>query len=83
MRKRSEVIDKVIRERLDVILPIAMREQGIDMWLIICQEDALDPVYKTMIPMDTWCPILQMLIFYDNGNEIERINLSFTDTKDY
>lgn len=83
MRKRSEVIDKVIRERLDTILPLAMREQGIDMWLIICQEDDLDPVYKTMIPMDTWCPILQMLIFYDKGDEIERINLSFTDTKDY
>ena len=83
MRKRSEVIDKVARERLDTILPIAMREQGIDMWLIICQEDDLDPVYKTMIPMDTWCPILQMLIFYDTGDEIERINLSFTDTKDY
>ena len=83
MSKRSEVIDKVIRDRLDTILPLAMREQGIDMWLIICQEDDLDPVYKTMIPMDTWCPILQILIFYDKGGEIERINLSFIDTKDF
>jgi Xaa-Pro aminopeptidase len=33
--------------------------------------------------MDTWCPILQILIFYDQGSKgVERINLSFTDTKD-
>ena len=83
MRRRSEVINNVLGERLGKILPVAMREQGLDMWLIICQEDDLDPVYKTMIPLDTWCPILQMLIFYDTGKEIERINLSFTDTKDH
>lgn len=83
MRRRAEVINDVLGERLEKILPVAMREQGLDMWLIICQEDDLDPVYKTMIPMDTWCPILQMLIFNDTGDEIERINLSFTDTKNH
>jgi len=83
MRRRAEVIDDLLGERLEEILPLAMREQGIDMWLIICQEDDLDPVFETMIPMDTWCPILQILIFYDEGDEVERINLSFTDTKDH
>ncbi len=84
MRERSEMIDAVLAERLDTVLPVAMREAGLDMWLIVCQEDDLDPVYETMIPMDTWCPILQMLIFYDRGQGlgVERINLSFTDTKD-
>ncbi|MCK4399775.1 hypothetical protein KAV46_02215, partial [Candidatus Bathyarchaeota archaeon] len=84
MRERSEIIDRVLAERLEEVLPTAMREAGLDMWLIICQEDDLDPVYETMIPMDTWCPILQMLVFYDRGPElgVERINLSFTDTKD-
>ena len=50
------------------------------MWLILCQEDDLDPVFKTMIPMNTWTPILQMLIFFDRGADqgIERINLSMT-----
>jgi len=59
MRERSRVTDGVLAERLDTVLPIAMREAGLDMWLIICQEDDLDPVYETMIPMETWCPILQ------------------------
>ncbi len=84
MRERSRVVNRVLAERLDTVLPVAMREPGLDMWLIICQEDDLDPVYETMIPMDTWCPILQMLVFYDRGPGlgVERINLSFTDTKD-
>jgi Xaa-Pro aminopeptidase len=84
MRERSRIIERALADRLEEVLPVAMREAGLDMWLIICQEDDLDPVFETMIPMDTWCPILQMLVFYDRGPElgVERINLSFTDTKD-
>ncbi|MCJ7624820.1 MAG: aminopeptidase P family protein, partial [Anaerolineaceae bacterium] len=84
IRKQAEVITKILHSRLDTILPLALREAGIDMWLIICQEDNHDPIFNTMIPMDTWAPILQMLIFFDRGAEggVERINLSMTDTKD-
>ncbi len=84
MRERAEIVNRVLVDRLETVLPVAMREAGLDMWLILCQEDDLDPVYETMIPMDTWCPILQILIFYDRGPKlgVERINLSFTDTKD-
>ena len=64
MRQRAEVIYKVLKKRLETILPLAMREAGIDMWLVLCQEDNPDPVFSTLIPMDTWCPILQILVFY-------------------
>lgn len=82
MRERARVIRRVLEERLETILPLAMRETGFDMWLILCQEDDLDPVCKTLISMDAWCPILQMLIFYDRElfAGMERINLSMTDT---
>jgi hypothetical protein len=84
VRKQDELITRCLRERFDTILPQAMREADIDMWLILCQEDDPDPVFKTMIPMNTWTPILQMLIFFDRGPErgVERINLSMTDTGD-
>ncbi len=83
MRRRCEAINGILKKRLDTILPMVMRETGFDMWLIICQEDNLDPVFETMMPMDTWTPILQMLVFYDRGREgIERINLSRTKTHD-
>jgi Xaa-Pro aminopeptidase len=84
MRQRASVIHRILRKRLETILPMAMRETGLDMWLILCQEDDLDPVFQTLIPMDTWCPILQMLIFYDRGKEegVEGINVSGTNTHD-
>lgn len=82
MRERAVVVNQVLERRLDTILPMAMREAGLDMWVILCQEDDLDPVFTTMIPMDTWCPILQMLVFYDRGDDqgVERINLCRTNT---
>ena len=83
MRQRAEVIYRLIKGRLETILPAAMHEAGLDMWLILCQEDNLDPVYTTMIPLDTWCPILSILVFQtkpDGG--VEGINLCGTGTKD-
>lgn len=83
MRQRAEVIYRLLKQRLSAVMPDAMREAGIDMWLILCQEDNLDPVFTTMIPMDTWCPILQMLVFVDNGDgDVEGINISGTNTHD-
>ena len=84
MRQRSEAIYRTLKDRLEAVLPIAMREAGLDMWIILCQEDNPDPVYTTLIPMDCWCPILQILVFYDRGEGqgIEGINISGTNTKD-
>ncbi|NHJ05245.1 MAG: M24 family metallopeptidase [Candidatus Heimdallarchaeota archaeon] len=84
IKEQVEITTKILRKRLETILPLALREAEIDMWLIICQEDNLDPIYKTMIPIDTWPKVLQILIFTDLGQKkgIERINLSMTDTKD-
>ncbi|MFH1927429.1 MAG: M24 family metallopeptidase [Chloroflexota bacterium] len=84
VRQRAEVVQQILKKRLKTILPMAMRETGFDMWLILCQEDDLDPVFRTLMPVDTWCPILQMLVFYDRGEEegVEGINISGTNTHD-
>ena len=81
-RQQAEIVNRILSKRLESILPMAMRESGFDMWLIICQEDDFDPIFTTLIPMDTWCPILQIIIFYDRGpaRGVERINLSMTET---
>lgn len=81
LRERAAVMRRVLEQRLDTILPLALREAGFDMWLVLCQEDDYDPVFRTLLPMDTWAPILQMLIFSDRGPAgIERVNLSMTNT---
>lgn len=84
IRQQDEISRAIIRKRLQTVLPVAMREAGIDMWLIICHEDHYDPIFTTMMPLRTWAPILQMLIFYDRGAEqpIECLNLSMTDLGD-
>ncbi len=71
VREQSNLITQLVMNRLDTVLPLAMKEAGLDMWIILCQEDDLDPIYKTMIPMDCWSPILQMLIFIDEGDDLE------------
>jgi len=83
IRDRADVIHRLLDERLGTLLPRIMRETGFDMWLVICQEDDLDPVFQTLIPMDTWCPILQILVFVDGGEpgDLECLNLSMTNTR--
>jgi len=82
VRQRARVIREVLEKRLDTVLPLAMREAGFDMWVILCQEDDLDPVFASMMPMDTWCPILQMLVLFDRGaaQGVERLSIAMTDT---
>jgi len=82
IREQVRITTRILQKRLDTVLPVAMRSAGIDMWLVICQEDNLDPIYKTMIPMDTSSKVLHILVFFDKGNEggIERINLSMSNT---
>lgn len=82
MRERAELSYRVLAERLDTILPLAMDEADLDMWIILCQEDDPDPIHATMVPLDCWCPILQLLVFIRTPGGIRRVNISGTDTKD-
>jgi len=83
MRQRNDLMLKILHERLDTVLPSAMQESNLDMWIILCQEDNLDPVFLSLIPIDTWCPILQVLVFVRNKNgEVKGINISGTETFD-
>ena len=80
LRRQSEAIENLLRIRLDRLLPRLMKETGFDMWLIVCHEDNHDPVFNTLIPFDTWAPILQMLVFsLRPDGSVERMNISMTD----
>ena len=82
VREQARVIREVLQKRLETVLPVAMREAGFDMWVILCQEDAPDPVFASMMAMDAWCPILQMLVLSDRGADkgVERISIAMTNT---
>jgi hypothetical protein len=84
VRDQSRVVNEILRERLDVLLPTLMREAELDMWIVVCNEDNYDPVFATVTPWDVWAPILQMIVFFDRGGAdgVERLNLSITDLGD-
>jgi len=83
IREQASTINSIVRMRLDTLIPGMMRETGFDMWIILCNEDDYDPVFKSMKPYDTWAPITQILVFYDKGPDsgVEKLNLSRTNMR--
>ena len=67
VRQQADLVHKITAKRLDTLLPRMMREAGLDMWIISCNEDNLDPIFETMVPFGNWNPITQILVFYDQG----------------
>jgi hypothetical protein len=80
IRERVELVNTITLKRLDLLIPKLLRQTGMDMWIITCNEDNLDPIFKTMIPYGQWCPITQIIVFFDRGPEkgVERLNVSRT-----
>lgn len=83
IRERVQTINAITQKRLDILLPRLMEETAIDMWIIVCNEDNLDPVLPTMMPYDTWPPITQILVLSKirDENRVERLNISRTNMR--
>jgi len=82
VREQVETVNGITARRLERILPEVMEKTGFEMWIIVSNEDNLDPVFRTMVPLDTWCPIVQILVLTRRpGQPIERLNLSRTDMR--
>ncbi|MBX2814465.1 MAG: M24 family metallopeptidase [Saprospiraceae bacterium] len=79
MRARAEMIDDMLEDRIDNLLPTLMRREGIDMWVIISREYNEDPVMRTMLP-STWLNARRrtIMVFFDpgNGEPIEKIAIA-------
>jgi len=78
-RERPAVMNAILKERLETLLPALMRETGFDMWLVINREYVEDPVYLTLVPEPVFhARRLTMLVFFDRGPDkgIERLTVS-------
>lgn len=75
-RERADVVDEILLDRFDNLLPMLMDRAEIDMWVIISREYNEDPVLKTMLP-STWLNARRrtILVFYRNKekNTIEKL----------
>lgn len=69
-RDRARVVNEVLTQRFEKILPALMRREGIDMWILISREYHEDPVMKTMLPAE-WISARRrtVFVFYDKGGD--------------
>ena len=49
-RERARVVDEILADRFNNLLPKLMDRTGIDMWILISREYNEDPVLRTMLP---------------------------------
>jgi hypothetical protein len=81
-RERAKVVDEILEDRLDNLLPQLMRREGIDMWVLISREYNEDPVMKTILP-STWLSARRrtMMVFFDpgEGKPLEKIAIARYD----
>jgi Xaa-Pro aminopeptidase len=75
-KDRAVVVNNILKERLNNLLPELMDQSGIDMWVLISREYNEDPVLKTMLPAE-WLNARRrtIILFYRNkkNNTIDKL----------
>lgn len=81
-KDRARVVDEILEERFNTVLPQLMDETGIDLWILISREYNEDPVLRTMLPA-TWLNARRrtILLFYRDKakNTIEKLAVARYD----
>lgn len=67
-QERARVVDEILEDRLDNLLPQLMERENIDMWILISREYNEDPVMKTILP-STWLSARRRTIMVFNKNK--------------
>ncbi|PEN13672.1 Xaa-Pro aminopeptidase [Longibacter salinarum] len=82
MRERAEIINRWLETRLDEVVPMLMRRENIDMWVISAREYNEDPVIRSMLPA-TWQAARRrtILVFHDRGPDegVDRLAIARYD----
>ena len=70
VRDQARVVNELLNERLNNLLPSLMEKAGIDMWVVISREYNEDPVLRTMLPAE-WLNARRrtILVFYNNPQQ--------------
>ena len=78
-RARAALENRILRERLDTLIPQIMRAEGIDLWLLVAREYFEEPVVATMLDAENFHARRRtILVFHDpgNGKPVERLTVS-------
>jgi len=76
VRDQATVVNELLVDRFDHLLPGMMAQTGIDMWVVVSREYNEDPVLKTMLPAE-WLNARRrtILVFYRDAKtgKVERL----------
>jgi Xaa-Pro aminopeptidase len=80
LKQEANWIDSTLQLRFEQVIPLIMRRENVDLWIVTAREYNEDPVIRTMLPA-TWFAARRrtMLVFWDNGTNVERLAVSRYD----
>lgn len=85
IKERAALIDEILEEKVNVVLPELMERADIDMWIVISREYNEDPVIETLLP-STWLAARRrtILVMYKEPgkNEAEALAVARYDVGD-
>ena len=65
---RGALIDRILSERVETVLPGLMRRTGVDSWILVSREYNEDPVLKTFLPSGWFSARRRtILMIFDHG----------------
>ncbi len=79
LREQARLRDLWLKRRLETVVPALMRENEVDMWVMVAREYLEDPVVATMLDAESMHARRRtILIFFDPGagRPIERLTVS-------
>ena len=79
LRDRAKVVNDILAERLDTVVPKLMRDNHASMWIVMAREYFEEPVIATMLNAESMHARRRtILVFYNPGDNkpIERLTVS-------
>lgn len=82
LKHQAATIDRLLQDKVATVLPQLMRNNGIDMWIVMAREYNEDPVIRTLLPA-IWHAARRrtILVMYDpgEGQDIETMAVARYD----
>ncbi|MEE8355114.1 MAG: M24 family metallopeptidase, partial [Candidatus Bathyarchaeia archaeon] len=76
LRKRAEIQNIWLKERLETVLPEIMEREGFNMWIVTSRESNEDPVYFSLVPEPAlYAKRRTILLFHLKDGELEKLNV--------
>jgi Xaa-Pro aminopeptidase len=78
-RERVPVVNAMLRDRLDNLLPQLMAESDLDMWLVIHREYSGDALFFSLVPQPTFAARRTTILVFSKDpdtNEVDRFSVS-------